>query len=206
MVSRYVDAIVKLPKTKGDYTMKKLKIIAAMCAVTMASVAYPGIALSTSWTYSGESSREDEDTTLDMSWDGVLDADDVLSFELLDAPDEIGGQEVLDEYLPDGIEVVWTGKKFKTPKSASPKVKKDKDTGDYEIVVSEKGEDNPCGLKVSYKKSSGKVSGSFKVYTYSEGKSGKPKIKSWSAKFSGKLGYELSVTIKKAGNFTATLE
>lgn len=188
--------------------MKNIKVIAAVLVAVAAFAAYPGIYLSSDMISRDDRTddRTEDDTALERSWDGILDAGDVLSFELWDAPEEIGGQEVLDEFLPDGIEVEWTGKKFKTPKSASPKVKKDKDTGDYEIVVSEKGEDNPCGLKVNYKKKSGKVSGSFKVYTYSESKKGKPKIKSWSAKFTGTLGYELSVTIKKAGNFIATLE
>ena len=137
--------------------------------------------------------------------DMVLEPEDFLTFSLDEAPEEIDGREVLEEFLPDGISVEWTGKKFKAPKSASPKVKKDKDTGDYEIVVSEKGEDNQCSLKVSYKKG-GRVSGSFKVYTVAEDKKGKPKLKSYSAKFSGTLGMELSVKIKKGGTLTATLD
>ena len=137
----------------------------------------------------------------------TLEAEDTLSFSVEGLPETIAGAEVLEEFLPDGIDVEWTGKKFKTPKSASPKVKKDKDTGDFDIVVSEKGEDNPCSLKVSFKAKTGIVSGSFKVFTAKEDKKGKPKLKSYSAKFSGKLGEELKVTIKKvSGSFTATLD
>lgn len=120
-------------------------------------------------------------------------------------PEYVGDAEVLFEYLPDGIDVEWTGKKLKTPKSAAPKVKKI--DGEYEIVVSEKGEDNPCGLKLTYKKKSGKVTGSFKVYAVYETKKGKLKLKKYSAKVSGYMGEDsLTVTIKKLGTFGASLE
>ena len=95
----------------------------------------------------------------------------VFSMDTSDFPEYIGDAEVLTEYLPDGIDVEWTGKKLKTPKSSSPKVKKI--DGEYEVVPpSEKGEDNPCGLKLSYKKKNGKVSGSFKVFAVYENKKG----------------------------------
>lgn len=137
--------------------------------------------------------------------DTVLEPEDYITFTLDEFPDEIGGREVLTEYLPNGIDVEWTGKKFKPPKSASPKVKKV--DGDWEIVVKEKGEDNPCSLSVSYKAKKGTVSGSFKVYTVTYNSKGKPKLKSYTAKYSGVLGQELSVSIKKAGIYTtATLE
>lgn len=136
-----------------------------------------------------------------------LEPGDSLSFEIDDEdfPETIGGNEVLTEYLPYGISVEWTGKKFKTPKSATPKVKKI--DGDYEIVVSDKGADNPCALKVSYKKKTGKVSGSFKIYTVYENSKGKPKIKKYSAKFSGSLGEKgVRVTIKKVGSCDAYIQ
>jgi hypothetical protein len=128
-----------------------------------------------------------------------------FSMDTDEFPEYIGDAEVLFEYLPDAIDVEWTGKKLKTPKSAAPKVKKI--DGEYEIVVSEKGEDNPCGLKLSYKKKSGKVSGSFKVYAAYETKKGKLKLKKYSAKVSGYIGEDsLTVTIKKIGTFGASLE
>lgn len=138
----------------------------------------------------------------DYEYDG-----DMLTFSLEtdEFPESVGGYYILTEYLPEGIDVEWTGKKFKTPKSASPKVKKI--DGEYEIVVSEKGEDNPCGLKLSYKKKTGKVSGSFKVYASYENKKGKLKLKKYSAKISGYITDEaLTVKISKIGTFSATLE
>ena len=134
---------------------------------------------------------------------------DYMSFSLdtSDFPETVGDNyEVLTDCLPDGIEVTWTGKKFKTPKAGKPKVKKE--DGEYYIEVNEKGEDNPCGLKLKYKKKTGKVTGSFKVYATYYTKKGKLKIKSYDAKISGFLYDEdgLNVTIKKIGNFTATLE
>ena len=63
-------------------------------------------------------------------------------------------------------------------------------------------DDNPCGLKGSINKKSGKVSGSFKVYVQKSEK----KVKSYSAKISGYLGSDITVTVKKAGTFGATLE
>ena len=133
---------------------------------------------------------------------------DELTFSLdtSEFPETVNGYDILTEYLPEDISVEWTGKKFKTPKSASPKVKKI--DGEYEIVVSEKGEDNPCGLKLSYKKKTGKVSGSFKVYASYETKKGKLKLKKYSAKISGNISDEdgLTVRISKIGTFAATLE
>lgn len=145
--------------------------------------------------------------TLYYGEDGVIEPGDTVSFSLdtSEFPDEIGDYEVLSEYLPTDVTVEWTGKKFKPPKSAKPKVKKI--DGEYEIVVSEKGENNPSGLKVSYNKKKGIVSGSFKVYASYETKKGKLKIKSYSAKFSGGLGDEgVRVTIKKVGSFDASIE
>ena len=80
--------------------------------------------------------------------------------------------------------------------------------GEYEVVPpSEKGEDNPCGLKLKYKKKNGKVTGSFKVYAVAENKKGKLKLKKFSGKVSGYFeAEELTVTVKKVGTFGATLE
>ena len=81
----------------------------------------------------------------------VLEPEDTLSFSLEEMADEIGGYPVMSEYLPDGVEVEWTGKKFKTPKAGSVKYSKKEE--DF-ITTSE---DNPCGLKVSINKKTGKV-------------------------------------------------
>lgn len=130
--------------------------------------------------------------------DVVLEPEESLIFSLEDMEDTIGGYEVLGEYLPDGVEVEWTGKKFKLPKAG--RVKYSKKEGDFVST----SDDNPAGLKLSINKKSGKVSGSFKVYVAKSEK----KLKSYTAKVSGYLGSEsLSVTIKKQGVYTsATLD
>ena len=128
--------------------------------------------------------------------DTVLEPEDVLTFSIEDMPDEIGGYEVLSEYFPDGIMIEWTGKKFKTPKAG--KVKYSKKEGDFIAT----NEDNPCGFKVSISKKNGKVKGSFKVYVAKSEK----KLKAYTASFSGYLGGELAVKIKKVGTFSASID
>ena len=131
--------------------------------------------------------------------DITLEPEDSLTFSLTDdLPETINGMEVLSDYLPDGIDVEWTGKKFKTPKTT--KVKYNKEDEDFSVKNDER--DNYCGLKISVKKN-GSVSGSFKVYLVKSAK----KLKTVSAKVSGKLGGALRVTIKGAGgSYEATLE
>ena len=124
--------------------------------------------------------------------DIYLEPDDGLFFSLEEMVDEIDGYEVLSEYLPDGIEVTWTGRKFKVPKAG--RVKYSKKEGDF-VATSD---DNPCGLTISISKK-GKVTGSFKVYVAKSG----TKVKSYTAKISGYLGGDLSVSMKKAGVYTA---
>lgn len=114
-----------------------------------------------------------------------------------DFPDEIGGYEVLTEFLPDGVELEWTGKKLKAPKAG--KVKYSKKEEDF---VDTKESDNPSGLTVKYNKKKGTVSGSFKVYVAKSEK----KLKTYTAKFSGKLGDSMKVTIKKKVVSTAVIE
>lgn len=128
--------------------------------------------------------------------DTVLEPEDSLTFTLEDEPEYIGGYEVLSEYLPGGIEVTWTGKKFKLPKAG--KVKYSKKEGDFVTTR----DDNPCGLKLSISKKSGKVKGSFKVYVVKSEK----KLKSYSASVSGYLGGTLLVKIKKHGTYGALLD
>ncbi len=126
----------------------------------------------------------------------TLEPEDSLSFSTEDIPDEIAGYPVLDEYLPDGVEVTWTGKKFKTPKKG--KVKYSKKEEDFVTT----NDDNPCGLSVKYSKKKGTVSGSFKVYVEKSEK----KVKSYKATFSGKLGEEFKISIKNGGTASGSLD
>ena len=129
--------------------------------------------------------------------DVYLEPDDGLAFSISDIADEIGGGTVLSEFLPTGIAVTWTGKKFKVPKAG--KVKYSKREGDFIATQ----DDNPCSFKISISKKTGKVKGSFKVYVAV----GDTKVKAYTAKFSGSLGGEISVSIKKIGvSATASLE
>ncbi len=122
-----------------------------------------------------------------------LEPEDSLTFTVDELPDEIGGFEVLGEYLPDGVDVEWTGKKFKTPKAG--RVKYSKKEGDFVST----SDDNPSGLKISVNKKTGKVTGSFKIYVAKSEK----KLKSYSAKITGYIGSEtLRVSVKKAGFYT----
>ena len=125
-----------------------------------------------------------------------LEPEDTVSFMVEDLPDEIGGYEVLSEYLPDGIMVEWTGKKFKAPKSGSVKYSKKEE----DFVTT--SDENPCGFKVSVNKKTARVTGSFKVYV----KKSEKKLKTYSAKFAGYLGGQIVVTIKKVGTFAAALD
>ena len=156
-------------------------------------------AMATCATLAKSSSEKDDE---DDNESGAL----TFSMDTDDFPDTVGDATVLTEYLPEGIPVDWKKNKLVTPKSSAPKVKKV--DGEYEVVVSEKGEANPCGLKLKYNKKSGKVTGSFKVYAASENKKGKPKLKKYSANVSGFLEAEdgLTVKISKIGTFSATLE
>lgn len=133
-----------------------------------------------------------------------LEPEDFLTFSFDGDLESIGGYEVLTEFLPDGVAIEWTGKKFVTPKAGS--IKWDKEMEDY---VDKKDSENPAGLKLSINKKTGIVKGSFKIYAVQpakkEGK--KPKLKSFSAKVSGRLGGDsLTVTVKKGSSFAASLD
>lgn len=128
--------------------------------------------------------------------DITLEPEDSLTFICDELPEEIGGYEVMYEYLPAGVEVLWTGKKFKLPKAG--KVKYSKKEGDFITT----NDDNPCGVKLSISKKTGKIKGSFKVYVMKSEK----KVKSYTAKVTGYVGdEEIYVTIKKVGTFAAML-
>lgn len=128
--------------------------------------------------------------------DIVLEPEDSMFFSLEDMADEIGGYEVMGEYLPDGVEIMWTGKKFKLPKKG--KVKYSKKEQDFVATSDE----NPAGLSISISKKKGTVKGSFKVYVAKSEK----KLKAYTAKISGKLDGVLLVTIKKVGSWAATID
>ena len=130
--------------------------------------------------------------------DVTLDPEDSLTFTLEDMAEDIGGYEVLSEFLPEGVEVTWTGKKFKMPKAG--KVKYSKSEGDF---IDARDSDNPSGLKLSISKKTGAVKGSFKVYVAKSEK----KLKSYTAKVTGIIGGDgLTVTIKNGGAYGASLE
>ncbi len=134
--------------------------------------------------------------TLEYGDGETLEPEDSLYFSTEDIPEEIQGYPVLEEYLPDGVEVTWTGKKFKTPKKG--KVKYSKNEEDFITT----NDDNPCGLTVKYSKKKKTVKGSFKVYVAKSEK----KVKSYKASFSGRLGEEFTITIKKGGTATGSMD
>ena len=127
--------------------------------------------------------------------DITREPEDTLTFSIDNPPDSIDDMAILTEYLPDGITVEWTGRKFKLPKAG--KVKYSKKDEDFVTTSDE----NPCGLKLSIS-NRGKVSGSFTIYVAKS----ETKLKSYKAKVSGRLGEELKVTVKGQGTFSASLE
>ena len=164
----------------------KLKNMCLLLAISFTTAIFAKVAITTSDEFSS-SAESEEDVTLEAG---------SYTFSVDDMPDEIGGKDVLSEFLPDGIEVEWTGKKLNVPKAGKVKYRKSED----DFVST--SEENPCGLKLKMTKK-GKVSGSFKVYV---GKSER-KLKSYTAKVSGTLGGTLKVKISKvSGSFSASLE
>ena len=128
----------------------------------------------------------------------ILGEGESLTFSLSEeALDEIDGYEVLTEFLPSGVALEWTGKKLKAPKSG--RVKYSKKEGGF---VDTKDSENPSGLSVRYNKTSGKVSGSFKIYVAKTEK----KLKSYSARFSGTIGEEMNVSVRGKQVGTATIQ
>ena len=137
---------------------------------------------------------DEESEAIDLS---ELEAGDTLYFSIEDFPDTIGGLDVLTDFLPDGVELEWTGKKLKAPKAGKVKYsKKDED------FVDTKDSDNPSGLSVKLNKKKGTVSGSFKIYLAKSEK----KLKSVKAKFSGKAGGSMAVRVKGSVVTTAVIE
>jgi len=126
--------------------------------------------------YAIESLDPDEE-----SWE----VEDELTFTVDGLPDEVKGWSVLSEFSPESVSVT-VGKKLKlvTPKTGS--IKWDKEMESLWCPVKIDGEkvdsENPGALKLSYSAKSGKLSGSFKIYT--ETKSEK-KAKAYSFKVTG---------------------
>jgi len=120
--------------------------------------------------------------------------------------------ELQTDLYPDGASVHFTGKKLKTEKALSVKVKKV--DGDYELVLKDSdSSSNYAGLKLSYSRKKGTVKGSFKVYGIKEYETKKGNIKmklmKYSVKvkgsFDGESGYG-EASSKKLGTSDFTLE
>ena len=107
---------------------------------------------------------------------------------------ELDNEDTLTLDYP--IDAVY-GKTLKAPKAGKVKYSK-KDEG----FVDSKDSENPSGLKAKLNKKKGTISGSFKVYVAKSEK----KLKSYSAKFSGKLGGTIKITVKGKTVATATIE
>ena len=142
-----------------------------------------------------QTSGEERSSSVDLS---ELDKEDTLTFSIDDEfPETIDGHEVLSDFLPEGVMLEWTGKTLKAPKAGKVKYSK-KDEG----FVDSKDSENPSGLKAKLNKKKGTISGSFKVYVAKSEK----KLKSYSAKFSGKIGGTIKITVKGKTVATATIE
>lgn len=169
-----------------------------MTVALLAAISVCQAAKLTTSSESESTSSTTQTTSSESSGSITLGEGESLTFSLdEESLDEIDGYEVLTEFLPGGVALEWTGKKLKAPKSG--KVKYSKKEGGF---VDTKDSENPSGLSVRYNKSSGKVSGSFKVYVAKSEK----KLKSYSAKFSGTLGEEMSVKLKGKAVATATIQ
>lgn len=164
---------------------------------------------------------EEKVLLVDASNDEVsLDVGEVVLGGMLDTEEmmfsaDIGEAEPLDNYdfvvePPMGEPVyVKKGTKFSFDKASSVKVVKDKDSGEYEVVVDDRDGERPnqTGLKLSYTKASGVFSGSFKVYATNEGYTEKkPKLVSYKVTVRGVIvnGEGFGVTTVKIGRQTYT--
>ena len=196
-VNRIFSTTKEQPKRRQKMMIKK--ITCAVFTAMAVMLCQGGISAPTASDYDDdyEEDWDDEDEEEEVR---KLDLDEESEFSFSfedDFPEEIGGYEVLTEFLPDGVSLEWTGKKLKAPKAG--KVKYSKKEGGF---IDKKDSDNPSGLTVKYNKKKGTVSGSFKVYVAKSEK----KLKTYKAKFSGKLGGSLKVTVKKGVVTTAVIE
>ena len=103
-----------------------------------------------------------------------LELPGTLNFDISPYPAEIKGAGVKTEYLPFNMPVTFDGKKFHLSKAGSVSYRKGA------FVVSEGGDNNPSGLKLTYAAKTGTVKGSFKIYTFDGNK-----LKKWTAKVTG---------------------
>ena len=180
--------------------MRMTIAVAALFAAV--SVCQGALRVAASSDYEKPDATEDTSTNNNSSSNSVnlaeLKAGDTLTFSIDgDFPETIGGREVLSEFMPDGVELEWNGKKLKAPKSGKVKYsKKDED------FVDSRNSDNPSGLSAKLNKKKGTIKGSFKVYVAKSEK----KLKSYSAKFSGTMDGNLKVFIKGKAVATATVE
>lgn len=172
-------------------------IITAVALFAAASACHASRLATTSSDYEKDESTSAETDTesLDLS---KLKSGTSFVFSIDDDfPETISGHEVLSSFLPEDVELEWTGKKLKAPKSG--KIKYSKKEEDF---VDARDSDNPSGLSAKLKKSKGTVSGSFKIYVAKS----KKKVKSYKAKFSGKVGESMNVVLKKKVIATATIQ
>lgn len=145
---------------KGDWTTSRKLMLTIVGVLSLGLVFSPISSL-----YAKGDDDEDDSSDLTFTLDDGFAADD----------NEI---ELLTELYPDGASVYFTGKKLKTEKALSVKVKKV--DGEYELVLKDSdSSSNYAGLKLSYSRKKGTVKGSFKVYGIKEyeSKSGKTKMK-----------------------------
>lgn len=103
---------------------------------------------------------------------------------------------LLAQYLPDGVKVTRTAKKWTTPKAGKLKYVKPNEKKGVAGGLVATGE-NISKLKLSYKAKTGVLKGTFKIWTFDEAKK---KLKSVSAKVTGVVidgvGY-CEATVKK---------
>lgn len=174
--------------TRTTIAVAALFVAASVCQAALR-------ATSSDYEKTETSAEESDSSSVDLS---ELDKEDTLTFSIDDEfPETIDGHEVLSDFLPEGVMLEWTGKTLKAPKAGKVKYSK-KDEG----FVDSKDSENPSGLKAKLNKKRGTISGSFKVYVAKSEK----KLKSYSAKFSGKLGGTIKITVKGKTVATATVE
>ena len=180
------------------YAAKNIALAALAVVVGVVVCQAGGLRPSSSSYYEPKTVTDKGDDDLEAIDLSELEAGDSFSFSIEDDfPETINGLDVLTDFLPDGVELEWTGKKLKAPKGGKVKYsKKDED------FVDTKDSDNPSNLSVKLNKKKGTVSGSFKIYLAKSEK----KLKSVKAKFSGKVGESLAVRVKNTLVATAVIE
>ena len=124
---------------------------------------------------------------------GAATGQATVAFSLADGSSLTG---LLTKYLPNGVKVTRTAKKWTLPKAGKLKYVKANEKKGIVAHLEEKGE-NISGLKLSYAAKTGVLKGSFKLWTFDEAKK---KLKSVSAKVTGVVingvGY-CEATVKK---------